>query len=536
MTRILVVLTVLAAASPALAWSPITGSRPTWCGTAPYHLNSAGSADLGFSTSESEVRRGMDDWSRVSCSGLVTNYAGTTSAQPGRYEGTPTVGWIESGWREDPNAIGVTGPQWNGRGCIIEADMQLNGVNYSWTTGSGRGSSVNAYSIILHEGGHYYGLGHSSDRNATMYFAYSGGVSSLNGDDEAGICALYPGGGTPTDCTVTGCPAGQECVGGSCQNITGDGSICSPCRGNDECGGRGDFCLGYPDGGGYCGTSCRVNGDCNAGDICAPLSGGARNCVRVDGTRPDCSTAPMTGCTNDSQCGASEVCDRDTGNCVAAPTDRGSLGDPCATGDECNSGVCFAGACSRSCDWLDPTSCPAGHYCSGSATGSCGDGLCLPGTPGAGAVGAACEDNTECAGLFCADGICTEPCLPGVGDMCPATEVCRMGALPGCGSCQPASELGEDCDVNEDCTSRRCAEEGDRTFCTDFCDEMTPCPDGFTCEAAGDAMVCVPPAGGRGGARGGCCSVAPGADDGGPLAPWLLLLLPVAWMARRRRR
>src|SRR5690606_29633108 len=157
-----------------------------------------------FAGTEPEVRRGMDDWTRVSCTSLTTNYRGMTSTVAGRSDNQSVIGWVESGWRHGSSAIGVTGPRWGGS-RIIEADMEMNGVNFTWTTGSGSYSRVNTYSIVLHEGGHYYGLGHSNVRGSSMWPSYGGGIVSLGPDDEAGICALYPGSGA-TDCTVTGCP------------------------------------------------------------------------------------------------------------------------------------------------------------------------------------------------------------------------------------------------------------------------------------------------------------------------------------------
>lgn len=61
----------------------------------------------------------------------------------------------------------------------------MNGVDFTWITGSGSGSSVNTYSIVLHEAGHYDGLDHSSDRATIMYFAYSGGIGAIGADDRA---------------------------------------------------------------------------------------------------------------------------------------------------------------------------------------------------------------------------------------------------------------------------------------------------------------------------------------------------------------
>lgn len=539
----------------ASAWSPIDSSQPVWCGTAVYAMNNAGSPDLGVDTSESEVMRGMTDWTTVSCSGLRAMYTGRTSNGTRSFDGNSVIQWIESGWTSSSVAIGVTSPQWSGR-CIGQADMQLNGVNYTWTTGSGRGSSVNAYSIITHEGGHYYGLGHSSSRSAIMYASYSGGISSISADDEAGICALYPGMGV--DCTSTGCPSGQECVSGSCRPIMGDGTLCSPCTSNSECGGASDLCVRFPDSSLHCTTACSGPGDCGSGQQCFSVGSGIGQCAPVDGSgNPTCAMMEPE-CRRDSDCASTELCNTGTGMCEPRPVDRANLGEPCETGADCNSGECLATPdgliCTESCDWLDPTSCPSGFYCDGDALGTCGDGRCLPGTTGSGGLGTTCASDTDCDTLACVDGVCAIPCVPGGVDdtTCPDGYLCRVGGLASCGSCQMAGCTGQACEVNEDCAGGLCAVLGELTFCTATCTDASDCPAGFSCSDAGGVTVCAPPSGfdpssymcggadpmtmdGDGRRGGGCCAVAPGAGSND--APWALLLaLPALVLARRRRK
>ncbi len=525
------------------AWECLSGSCPTWCEQpVPYGLTRA-SSDLGDGTTETEVRRGMGDWTLRSCTRLSSNYTGRSSAVVGAGDGRSVIGWVESGWRHSGSAIGVTGPRWDGRNCIREADMEMNGVNFSWVTSSGRGSSVNAYSIVLHEGGHYYGLGHSNDPNATMYFAYTGGIDALNADDEGGICTLYPGDG-PVDCTVSGCPSGQECVGGECRPVMGDGTLCSPCTSDAECGGPRDFCIGYPSGGAFCGRACTSSEDCGAGFVCAGTSGGVSQCAGFDGSNFTCAgggPAPA-GCTNDSQCGAGERCNTATGACEPRPADRAALGESCESDDECNSGLCATTAagqvCAQSCDGFDTSSCPSGFYCDGEALGVCGTGLCLRGTAGAAGLGASCTADTDCASLMCDGAICASPCRPDAAvNSCPMGYVCRPGAAAGCGACRAEADLaapGEFCMTNEDCASGLCAvaSDGDQ-FCTDFCDSAADCPELFSCVPVGDTNVCVPPAPREDG--GGCGCVTAGA--GSRSVPWLpLLIAGPAWVWWRRRR
>ncbi|MEQ8453929.1 MAG: matrixin family metalloprotease [Sandaracinaceae bacterium] len=502
---------VLLVTSPAHAWAPLTSSRPTWDDAhVAWSLHDRGSDDLDFATVQTDVRRGMEDWTRVSCTGFSTTYEGTTSTAPRGGDGQFIVGWVESGWSHSSSAIGVTGTRFTSS-RLVEADMEMNGVHFTWTTDPGSGSRVNLYSIALHEGGHFFGLGHSSDRGAAMYFAYSGGVSTLGADDEAGICALYPGsGGGATDCATTGCPSGERCVDGSCTPDTppapGGDAVCAPCLENADCGGSGDYCLGYPDGNGYCGAACASAADCGGGERCSTLSNGARQCVRFVDGGASCGGAappPAPECAVDADCGAGERCA--AGSCV--PSGAG-LGDPCARHDDCGAGACLAGVCTQSCDWPGGA-CPDGFYCDGGATGACGPGACLPGRAGPGADGDPCGAHTDCGSLHCFAGRCGTACDPSTVGACPGGGICQVGELACRGACGVTGSLGDPCAGNPDCASGLCASRDGDGFCTEICDPSSPCGPGFRCVADGAVSVCVPDGGALGqrcGGNGDCAS------------------------------
>jgi hypothetical protein len=220
-----------------------------------------------------------------------------------------------------------------------------------------------------------------------------------------------------------------------------------------------------------------------------------------------------------------------SGGCVARGKDRcnsldddcdgtvdegcAALGDPCARDDECAYAplpeaqregappavLCAeiegARRCALPCDALHPAeSCAAmrvafrsstipleGFICA--ATGPC-EGLCVPGTPGAGGNAAPCRSHRDCASLYCSTfGVCGTPRRVGAG-ACPSTEVCAAGSAA-CGVCaNPASvpagrTIGEPCDASDQCASGWCAEVDGARICTASCSNDLQCGAGFRC-------------------------------------------------------
>lgn len=351
-------------------WTPIDPSRPVWPGPVRFSVLAPGSTDLGMPVSEAEAQRAMLDWTRVSCTALSAEYGGATSTAPSSHDGRITVAWREADWSGDPGVIGTT-RHVHRDGAILDADIELNGVEYDWTSGPGESNRVNAYSILLHEGGHAYGLGHSADLRAVMHERYDGGVDALGEDDRMGICSLYPR--ESGDCTVVGCPSGEACRGGVC---VAEGGTCAPCGDGSTCG--GGACLAYPDGLAYCGRPCVDDADCGGTDRCIDTPPLGRQCVRFVGAGPDC--AARGGCLVDEDCVPAEVCDP-TGHCVASPAscgpgaigcrERGALGEACLMGEDCESGLCASeggtGYCTRLCE--GDAVCPASFACVASSGG-----------------------------------------------------------------------------------------------------------------------------------------------------------------------
>lgn len=97
------------------------------------------------------------------------------------------------------NTLGLTTIVFNARtGEIYDADMELNGVESEvklTTTDTPGENDTDLLSVLTHEVGHFLGIGHSPVKEATMYALYTPGSTSmrtLDDDDKAAVCAIYP--------------------------------------------------------------------------------------------------------------------------------------------------------------------------------------------------------------------------------------------------------------------------------------------------------------------------------------------------------
>ncbi len=79
-------------------------------------------------------------------------------------------------------------------GELFDADIELNAANFEFSTGDEE-ATYDLESVLVHEAGHFLGLGHSDSIAATMFSVYGEGDTSLrqlDPDDVAAICDLYP--------------------------------------------------------------------------------------------------------------------------------------------------------------------------------------------------------------------------------------------------------------------------------------------------------------------------------------------------------
>lgn len=215
MHRLMVVLALVLAPGAAHGWQQAT----TDAGLALYQeerclfwtLSGSGSQDVeDLDALRQAVARGFDVWNQPECSSLSITDAGLSSctAPDISPRGTQAslVVFYETGWPyESPlgNPFAATGLWYDpDTGEILDADMSLNGFEYTWSLDGAEGT-VDVQSIVAHEAGHVLGLGESTVPDATMYgFAVTGETSKrdLHEDDVEGLCTLYPADGEDRPC------------------------------------------------------------------------------------------------------------------------------------------------------------------------------------------------------------------------------------------------------------------------------------------------------------------------------------------------
>jgi len=176
-----------------------------------YHINEEGSADVTLSDVEREVQQGFDAWADADCSYLGFHYGGQTDEDRVGYspcDGVPNANIVvfrPSDWRHPSQALALTSVTYDlNTGQIVDADIELNDEQFNFTvTDNPVLVRIDVQNTIAHEVGHLLGLDHSPESEATMFaMAPSGetGMRTLDSDDIAGVCDIYPSGAAEPSC------------------------------------------------------------------------------------------------------------------------------------------------------------------------------------------------------------------------------------------------------------------------------------------------------------------------------------------------
>ena len=345
-----------------------------------------------------------------------------------------------------------------------------------------------------------------------------GGCSNCSGCCQNGVCqpgtavnACGTGGGA-----CTSCGSGDSCVLGACQGA----AVPEPgdkCAANADCGSAG-ICAADVPGGGYCTQDC-TSAACPSGSTCVPLASSVKLCLRACQGSSDCraehvclSNLCLPKCTADADC-VSSNCNVSTGLCGPS-----RVGTACAADADCGQAPAFCatgvpgGYCSLPCGGASNAECPAGSNCT-SAGGTnvcllaCQDStgcrtgyLCLADVTGTKSCTLACQSDTDCGpGLSCdtASGACVQggPAAGAIGAACNQPSDCT--ATPGTPFCGnfPGGYCSTDCSANSSIcgTGATCVDLGaGASDCLGSCTSASNCRPGYRCAPAGATSVCVP--------------------------------------------
>lgn len=189
----------------------VTGEPLFWrssCVTVGVHELGSAKNRLSFDDVAAAVEQAFGSWLQADCAGagrpgIDVQLLGPVECGVSEYNSKQANANIVL-FREDDwpyvgaeHAIALTTSRFDKRtGELWDVDIELNGVGGDISVGDPvRGSDL--LSVLTHEAGHFLGLSHSLDPEATMKALYdpvTDGVSfrSLAPDDIDGICAVYP--------------------------------------------------------------------------------------------------------------------------------------------------------------------------------------------------------------------------------------------------------------------------------------------------------------------------------------------------------
>jgi len=181
-----------------------------------YYVTNGGTAGVSANDFQAAVSRAFSTWQALPTAGITYQFAGFTSARPGRDDGLSTIGFLPAPDLEHVLAStsflvdDVTGQ-------LLESDIFFN-TAFPWSVAAaGEAGRFDVESIALHETGHLSGLGHSmigetevrtNGRSVTaseaVMFPIAFGAGNVSArtpraDDVAGLSDLYPDGGFPDD-------------------------------------------------------------------------------------------------------------------------------------------------------------------------------------------------------------------------------------------------------------------------------------------------------------------------------------------------
>jgi hypothetical protein len=207
---------------------PVVTAHTLWWRNAcvSYDLNQAASKQVPYGTAAQIAAASFSTWTGVQCTedGGVSQVSidardlgpvGCDEVHYNSNQGNQHVIIFDDGvWphSDSANTLGLTTVTYDPKtGEIYDADIEIN-ATVKLGIDSVSSTEYDLSGILTHEVGHFFGLAHTPDPNATMYAMYEPGSTTkrvLAADDLAGICSIYGSNGSRAVETWTSADGGS---------------------------------------------------------------------------------------------------------------------------------------------------------------------------------------------------------------------------------------------------------------------------------------------------------------------------------------
>lgn len=170
-----------------------------------FGMQEDGTRTMAMEDATKVVRDSFAKWTHGVCGGQNLGFAlvdlGTVPCDRVEYNSTKgnvnVVVFRDDVWpyEDRPDAVALTTLTFSPEtGEIFDADIEVNTAKFPLSV-DGTSDRYDLISVMAHEAGHVFGMGHSPQTDATMFSEVLPGsthMRDLTDDDKRGVCSIYP--------------------------------------------------------------------------------------------------------------------------------------------------------------------------------------------------------------------------------------------------------------------------------------------------------------------------------------------------------